>query len=108
MNNTSSDLKSGYKFEDDLACLTEMFPCVDSKVLRNYLEIFSDQANYLSVIIDMLLQGDNIVGSNPAQNSTKSTKLKTVVKGENSSCSVEAGTLELSPKKITEKRFQWQ
>lgn len=104
MNNTSSDLKSGYKFEDDLACLTEMFPCVDGKVLRNYLEIFSDQANYLSVIIDMLLQGDNIVGSNPAQNST----LKTVVKGENSSCSVEAGTLELSPKKITEKRFQWQ
>lgn len=103
MNNTSSDLKSGYKFEDDLACLTEMFPCVDSKVLRNYLEIFSDQANYLSVIIDMLLQGDNIVGSNPAQDSTQkksSTKLKTVVKGENSSCSVEAGTLELSPKKL--------
>lgn len=103
MNNTSSDLKSGYKFEDDLACLTEMFPCMDSKVLRNYLEIFSDQANYLSVIIDMLLQGDNIVGSNPAQNSTKkksSTKLKTVVKGENSSCSLEAGTLELSPKKL--------
>ncbi|PFX26104.1 uncharacterized protein LOC111329465 [Stylophora pistillata] len=99
MSNTSSNANSGYKLEHDLACLAEMFPSVDCKVLRNYLEIFSDQANHLSVIIDMLLQGER---SNLDQNATQeqSAIKQKIAREDCNSCSVEAGIEELSPNKL--------
>ena len=102
MSNTSSDLNSGYRFQDDFSTLTEMFPSYDPDVLRNYLEIFSDQPNYMSTIIDMLLEGGNTSGSNLSQNSTQEQyvlKRKTDDVGD-SLCGMQDGAAAVSPNKL--------
>lgn len=73
MNNagTSHDMSrwSSEKFEEDLASLSEMFPACDVSVLKNYLEMFWDDPNYLSAIVNMLLEADISPGINQVQNS---------------------------------------
>ena len=63
----SSGSKSD-KFQEDVAFLSEMFPACDVDILRNYLEMFCDDPNYKSTIINMLLD-DTSSGLNQWENS---------------------------------------
>ena len=64
----SSGSKSD-KFQEDVATLSEMFPDCDIGMLRNYLEMFCDDPNYKSTIINMLLEADTLSGLNQWENS---------------------------------------
>lgn len=71
-NTASSHNTSGSKsdkFQEDVATLSEMFPDCDVSMLRNYLEMFCDDPNYKSMIINMLLEADTSLGLNQWENS---------------------------------------
>lgn len=71
INNSSSDTESNIRFEDNLATLSEMFPECDVATLKNYLEIFCDNPNCMSIVVGMLLEEDCTSGVNFRQNSTQ-------------------------------------
>ena len=71
-NAASSGAISGWKshnLEEDFATLSQMFPACDVSILRNYLEIFCDDPNYMSTIVNMLLEADSSSHTNHGQNS---------------------------------------
>ena len=73
MNNAGSshDMSrwSSEKFQEDIASLSEMFPACDVSILRNYLDMFWGDPNYLSAIVNVLLEAHISPGLNQVQSS---------------------------------------
>ena len=59
-------------FEEELSSLSEMFPECDDNKLRRYLEMFKDDPNHMTSIINMLLEKGNTDGTQQNQEQTSS------------------------------------
>ena len=59
-------------FEEELSSLSEMFPECDENKLRGYLEMFKDDPNHMTSIINMLLENGNTGGTHQNQEQTSS------------------------------------
>lgn len=46
------------RFQEDIAFLSEMFPACDVSTLSDYLKTFSDDPNYKSTIVNIILEGE--------------------------------------------------
>lgn len=58
--------------EEELSSLSEMFPECDENKLRGYLEMFKDDPNHMTSIINMLLENGNTDGTHQNQEQTSS------------------------------------